>query len=66
MPAAPLKPATRSDNGFGSLQQYFLEMSNVDAVTEISDLIAAQRAYEMNSQIIQSADEMYSTTTNLR
>ncbi|MEL7526942.1 MAG: flagellar basal-body rod protein FlgG [Pseudomonadota bacterium] len=55
-----------SDNGFGSLQQYFLEMSNVDAVTEISDLIAAQRAYEMNSQIIQAADEMYSTTTNLR
>lgn len=54
------------DNGFGSVQQYFLEMSNVDAVTEISDLIAAQRAYEMNSQIIQAADEMYSTTTNLR
>ncbi|MES0810973.1 flagellar basal-body rod protein FlgG [Roseibium sp. SCPC15] len=55
-----------SDNGFGSLQQYFLEMANVDAVTEIADLISAQRAYEMNSQIIQAADEMYSTTTNLR
>lgn len=54
------------DNGFGSLQQYFLEMANVDAVTEIADLISAQRAYEMNSQIIQAADEMYSTTTNLR
>ncbi|MEO9529768.1 flagellar basal-body rod protein FlgG [Roseibium sp.] len=54
------------DDGFGSLQQYFLEMANVDAVTEIADLISAQRAYEMNSQIIQAADEMYSTTTNLR
>jgi len=54
------------DDGFGSVQQYFLEMANVDAVTEIADLISAQRAYEMNSQIIQAADEMYSTTTNLR
>lgn len=54
------------DNGLGSVQQYYLEMANVDAVTEIADLIAAQRAYEMNSQIIQAADEMYSTTTNLR
>ncbi|ASP33539.1 flagellar basal-body rod protein FlgG [Labrenzia sp. VG12] len=54
------------DNGFGSTQQYFLEMANVDAVTEIADLISAQRAYEMNSKIIQAADEMYSTTTNLR
>jgi flagellar basal-body rod protein FlgG len=54
------------DDGFGNVQQYFLEMANVDAVTEIADLISAQRAYEMNSQIIQAADEMYSTTTNLR
>lgn len=54
------------DDGFGSVQQYFLEMANVDAVTEIADLISAQRAYEMNSKIIQAADEMYSTTTNLR
>jgi flagellar basal-body rod protein FlgG len=54
------------DSGFGNVQQYFLEMANVDAVTEIADLISAQRAYEMNSQIIQAADEMYSTTTNLR
>jgi flagellar basal-body rod protein FlgG len=54
------------DDGYGGVQQYFLEMANVDAVTEIADLISAQRAYEMNSQIIQAADEMYSTTTNLR
>ncbi len=54
------------DQGIGNLQQYFLEMANVDAVTEIADLISAQRAYEMNSQVIQAADEMYSTTTNIR
>ncbi|ADZ69965.1 flagellar basal-body rod protein FlgG [Polymorphum gilvum] len=54
------------EEGYGDLQQSYLEMSNVDAVSEISDLIAAQRAYEMNSRIIQAADEMYSTTTNIR
>lgn len=57
---------TPGADGFGDLQQHFLEMSNVDAVTEIADLIAAQRAYEMNSRIIQAADEMYSTTSNIR
>lgn len=55
-----------ASDGYGDLQQGFLELSNVDAVTEIADLISAQRAYEMNSRIIQAADEMYSTTTNLR
>ena len=41
-------------------------MANVEAVSEISDLIAAQRAYEMNSRIIKAADEMSATTSNLR
>ncbi|MEP4767401.1 MAG: flagellar basal-body rod protein FlgG [Roseibium sp.] len=54
------------DEGFGGVQQYFLEMANVDAVTEIADLISAQRAYEMNSKVIQAADQMYSTTTQMR
>ena len=53
-------------DGFGSLQQNFLEMANVEAVSEIADLIAAQRAYEMNSRVIKAADDMYSTTTNIR
>lgn len=53
-------------DGYGSVQQYFLEMANVDAVTEIADLISAQRAYEMNSKVIQAADQMYSTTSNIR
>ena len=52
--------------GFGTLQQGYLETSNVNAVTEISDLITAQRAYEMNSKVITTTDEMLRTMTNLR
>jgi len=52
--------------GFGFMQQGFLETSNVNAVTEISDLIMAQRAYEMNSKVITTTDEMLRSTTNLR
>ena len=55
-------PAT---NGAGSLLQGSLEQSNVEAVTEISNLIAAQRAYEMNSKVITAADEMLQTTSQL-
>ncbi len=50
----------------GTLIQRYLEMANVVAVTEISDLIAAQRAYEMNSRVVKAADEMASTTSQLR
>ena len=52
-------------DGAGTLQQGFLEQSNVEAVTEISNLIAAQRAYEMNSKVITAADEMLQTTSQL-
>jgi flagellar basal-body rod protein FlgG len=52
--------------GFGNLLQAHLEQSNVNPVTEIADLIAAQRAYEMNARIISGADEMLSATANLR
>ena len=44
--------------GFGTVMQNFLEASNVNAVTEISALITAQRAYEMNSKAIQTSDQM--------
>ena len=44
--------------GFGMLMQGYTEASNVDAVTEITALIVAQRAYEMNSKVISAADEM--------
>jgi flagellar basal-body rod protein FlgG len=52
--------------GFGSMLQGFLETSNVNAVEEITNLISAQRAYEMNSKVIQAADEMLATTANVR
>jgi flagellar basal-body rod protein FlgG len=48
-------------NGLGSIKQGYLESSNVDAVKEITELISAQRAYEMNSKVIQAADEMMGT-----
>ncbi|MCL6705514.1 flagellar basal-body rod protein FlgG [Pseudomonas sp. R2.Fl] len=50
--------AVPEDPGFGYLKQGYLEASNVDSVKEITDLISAQRAYEMNSKVIQTADEM--------
>ena len=52
--------------GFGSVMQGFVETSNVNVVTEITDLITAQRAYEMNSKVITASDDMMSTLTNLR
>ncbi len=55
-----------ASTGFGSILQGFLETSNVNAVEEISNLISAQRAYEMNSKVIQTSDEMLGTLTALR
>lgn len=55
-----------TDENLGGLMQTYLEMSNVNPVTEIADLIAAQRAYEMNARVISGADEMLSATANLR
>ena len=54
------------DTGFGTILQGFLETANVNAVEEISQLISAQRAYEMNSKVIQTSDEMMGTLTSLR
>jgi flagellar basal-body rod protein FlgG len=51
------------DPGFGSIHQGYLESSNVDPVKEITELISAQRAYEMNSKVIQAADEMQATVS---
>ena len=53
-------------NGAGTIQQAMLESSNVDAVTEITDLIAAQRAYEMNSKVITASNEMLSSVIALQ
>lgn len=55
-----------SEEGFGSIAQGFLENSNVDVVTEMVSMIVAQRAYEINSKAIQTADEMLSIANNLK
>ena len=49
------------DPGFATVRQGYLENSNVDAVKEITDLISAQRSYEMNSKVIKAADDMLAT-----
>jgi len=54
------------EQGYGTLQQGFIEASNVDAVYEITQLITAQRAYELNSKIISTADEMMQATNNAK
>ena len=55
-----------SSPGFGSVLQGFVESSNTNVVSEITNLITAQRAYEMNSRVITTSDQMLSTLTNLR
>ncbi|MGY8999848.1 MAG: flagellar basal-body rod protein FlgG [Rhodospirillales bacterium] len=52
--------------GYGTMLQGFLETSNVNAVTEVSELISAQRAYEMNSKVIQTSDQMMSTLNQIK
>ena len=54
------------DVGYGTVQQGYLESSNVNVVQEITNLIKAQRAYEMNSKSISTTDEMMSAVSNLR
>jgi flagellar basal-body rod protein FlgG len=52
--------------GFGTVMQGYTEASNVDAVTEITSLISAQRAYEMNSKVITTADQMLATASQVK
>ena len=54
-----------NENGFGNLQQGNLEQSNVDAVVEMTNLITAQRSYEMNSKVITATDQMLQTNNNM-
>ena len=62
-PALAGPPGTE---GLGTVLQGFLESSNVNPVQEITALIAAQRAYDMNSKVISASDEMMATITQLR
>ena len=54
------------EDGFGTVLQGFIETSNVDPVQEITALIAAQRAYEMNARVIETSDELLAINANLR
>jgi flagellar basal-body rod protein FlgG len=52
--------------GFGNIRQGFLEASNVEPVTELIDLITTQRAFELNSQVVQAGDQIMQIVANLR
>ncbi|MGO4833515.1 flagellar basal-body rod protein FlgG [Rhizobiaceae sp. 2RAB30] len=65
--SGPAVVGVPGDPGFGTTEQFYLENSNVDPVKEITEMISAQRAYEMNSKVIQAADEMAAVVSkNLR
>lgn len=53
-------------DGLGTLRQGFVELSNVELVVELTDLITGQRAYDSNSKVITTSDEMLQTTNNLK
>lgn len=57
---------TPGEDGFGMIRQGFLEMSNVKIVDEMVKMIVAQRAYEMNSKAVQTADEMLQIANTLK
>jgi flagellar basal-body rod protein FlgG len=61
--SGPAIAGVPGDPGFATVEQGYLEDSNVDPVKEITELISAQRAYEMNSKVIKAADEMAATIT---
>jgi flagellar basal-body rod protein FlgG len=63
--SGPPQDGIAGAEGYGTLTQGSLEQANVDVVSEMSDLIAAQRAYEMNAKVISAADQMMQSTTAL-
>ena len=64
--SGPPELGNPGENGFGGLEQGYLELSNVKVVEEMVKLILAQRAYEVNSKAVQAADEMMAQSNNLR
>ena len=63
--SGPPQDGIANTDGYGAITQGSLEQANVDVVTEMSDLIAAQRAYEMNAKVISAADQMLQATSAL-
>jgi len=64
--SGPARVASPGVNGLGTLRQGYLEDSSVDAVREVTELIEAQRGYELNAKVITAADQMLSATTQIR
>ena len=64
--SGPPLPGTPGVEGLGTLRQGYLEESSVDAVREVTELIKAQRGYELNAKVITAADQMLSATTQVR
>jgi len=64
--SGPATNGTPGAEGIGVLDQGYTEASNVDPVSEITALIVAQRAYEMNSKVISTADSMLSVTNQIK
>jgi flagellar basal-body rod protein FlgG len=64
--SGPAQVGVANANGVGSIMQNYVESSNVDSVTEISNLISAQRAYEMNGRVVTGADQMLQTATQIQ
>jgi flagellar basal-body rod protein FlgG len=64
--SGPALVSAPGDNGLGTLRQGYLEESSVDAVREITELIKAQRGYELNAKVITAADQMLGATTQVR
>ncbi|MEZ5932840.1 MAG: flagellar basal-body rod protein FlgG [Alphaproteobacteria bacterium] len=64
--SGPATIGVAQSDGFGELLQGFLEGSNVNPVSEITALITAQRAYDLNSKVITASDEMMATVSQLR
>lgn len=64
--SGPPLVGTAGQDGLGMLRQGYLEESSVDAVREVTELIKAQRGYELNAKVISAADQMLSATTQVR
>lgn len=64
--SGPAAVATPGEDGLGTLRQGYLENSSVDPVREITDLISAQRGYELNSKVITASDQMLGAMVQLR
>lgn len=64
--SGPPNPGTAGQDGFGTIVSQYLEMSNVQVVEEMVNMIVAQRAYEVNSKAITTADEMLQQANNLK